>query len=1434
MKKIISLLITLIMIFASFPTFAEENAPYFSEDFNSLTIGAMPKSTFYVKCAGDADMGVVEEPDVKNKSLYIRSSVESSAYIERKVSFTDKTPITLSFRFMAKDNQSFSLPAIVDSLGNMYPILEFKDMTFTKNGETVCVLSKGVWHYFEIKINFEKRYYRISCDGDEILGRTEAVFKDIAAIRFESTNRSSAFYLDDIMLRKSDIGGAGREYYPSEMYMTDDEMAEISDILLGSVIMHKGSNKAYKNGSLISMPAKPQEIDKKMYAPLRFACEVLGGEVVWNEKEQAVFVMYGGKTIKLKAGYDSACIDGKAQPLSENIVNIDGSLYIAASDAALLLNQPVYTYYGLIMLGNDPIFFINSSDRIKNEILSMVRYQRPTGSQMYTDLTNKFEKGEHPRIFATADDFERIRTLVKEDEFVAKSFAYLKQRADEMLDTEPCEYEIEEGATRLLGADDVSSDRIEKLSFVYQVTGEAKYADRAYEEMAQLCSFNDWNPTHFLDTGNMMRAMSVGFDWLYHYMSDSQRALVRQKILDYGIMEGYLSFVGTPTPEGATGFQWVYNEHNWNAMINLGMLAGCVAICDEPFTGGEVEKYIIPTFGFAMKSLELHFNEWDPDGGWVEGPGYSSATIYHDARILSVLLTAMGTDYGIVDASNFTAGAYYQFYMFGPAGDFNYGDAQQLTKSTFRYEFLFAKLFEDKSLGFERKNAIEKAFYACEPTDIIWYDPQWVGEKIEGLEMDKYFRRSEVVAMRSAWDNDGIFAGFMAGDNKAPHSQYDTGNFVLDWEGTRWASDLGMDHLSYTTAGTHQVYRGRAEGHNTLVINETPYLTFEGGEWPLLTEFTFDELSEGDRPTLDNREQSGVPGGKTGTVQAVREPLFDNPDNMALEINVPEKMAGTQVFTQLRLEEPYPVKGAQISFKVQRSDMEEYANMPEMGDGNGHYFTPVRFAPNGKIQAVNGSAYLDIQKYTIDTWYDIAVKIDIANKTYDLYIDGVLAREGLKMNGDGLEKITYIRFQMSNKKVRVLLDDFAVKVHPDDSASVYSARRRLDQVQVSKAYIDTYVSKERGAMAITDMTEAYAQWATKVKRGAALTNNRSVFMVRDEVVLREKSDIYWFSHMPIDITAQVNEDGKSTVLTDKNGNRMWVGIISDTNVKMEIRDCTPLPGSPNPSGQQPNSDKFHKITIKAEGVEKLDLTVAYIPLDSSSMMPDITIDDKSLDAWEIPDGEIPSVDSILLGDTLIEGFEPEKTIYNVTIRDDEQIPMVKAQKDGEMLSVNQASAAPGTATFTVEENGEAIEFKVNFTVRKVARTTIQGYPISEDNILTSSIQQEENPPKAVIDGNDETRWAAQGSGEWIILDFEEEREFSKLNLGWYLGEKRNYKFEIQLSSDGANWRSVFKGTNSKTTGKPEEYAFETQKVRYIKIICNGNNENMWNNIAEIQ
>ena len=106
----------------------------------------------------------------------------------------------------------------------------------------------------------------------------------------------------------------------------------------------------------------------------------------------------------------------------------------------------------------------------------------------------------------------------------------LESDAAAVLEAEPVTYK--KTGRRLLSVSRKSLRLIMLLAVVYNVNGEEVYLRRAEDEMRAVMAFEDWNPSHFLDVGEMAAAVAVGYDWLYDGLDPGFRDEVRAVLWD--------------------------------------------------------------------------------------------------------------------------------------------------------------------------------------------------------------------------------------------------------------------------------------------------------------------------------------------------------------------------------------------------------------------------------------------------------------------------------------------------------------------------------------------------------------------------------------------------------------------------------------------------------------------------------------------------------------------------------------------------------------------------------------------------------------------------------------------------------------------------------------------------------------------------------------
>ena len=118
--------------------------------------------------------------------------------------------------------------------------------------------------------------------------------------------------------------------------------------------------------------------------------------------------------------------------------------------------------------------------------------------------------------------------------------------------------------------------------------------------------------------------------------------------------------------------------------------------------------------------------------------------------------------------------------------------------------------------------------------------------------------------------------------------------------------------------------------------------------------------------------------------------------------------------------------------------------------------------------------------------------------------------------------------------------------------------------------------------------------------------------------------------------------------------------------------------------------------------------------------------------------------------------------------------------------------------------------------------------------VSASSAQVPNYPENTFDDNLNTRWAAQGAGQWIRFDMGRTNTVSAVHIAFYLGNTRFAYFSIESSLDGSNWSTISSNTSSGLTLERQRFAFPTPtNARYIQITGYGNSTGDWNSFTEI-
>jgi hypothetical protein len=438
-------------------------------------------------------------------------------------------------------------------------------------------------------------------------------------------------------------------------------------------------------------------------------------------------------------------------------------------------------------------------------------------------------RAEHPRLIAPADAWQRLAERRATDPSLAAYHDALIVAARKELNAKPVTY-VKIGK-RLLFVSREALHRVLLLAYAWRTTGDDAFARRAETEMLAAAAFADWNPSHFLDVGEMTAALALGYDWLQPALTPDARTKIREAILKKGLQPG-LAVIS-----GGKGFAIV--ENNWNQVCLGGLALGALAIAeDEPAVAAAILKGVRQNIKHGLKP-------YAPDGVYPEGPSYWAYGTSYQVLLNASLESAIGTDWGIGQSPGLmaSAGAYLQ--ATGPTGRrYNFSDGGERGEFEAAVFWFAQKLADPGLLTFERRylaspklmaDAIRGNRFA--PLAALWWPRagsesaaptlplRWSGQGLNPL-----------VIARGSWaDRRAFYLAAKGGSAAVNHAHMDAGSFVYEANGVRWAIDLGMQEYEsleskgidlWNRAQNSQrwtVFRLNNTAHNTLTIGGQPH-----------------------------------------------------------------------------------------------------------------------------------------------------------------------------------------------------------------------------------------------------------------------------------------------------------------------------------------------------------------------------------------------------------------------------------------------------------------------------------------------------------------------------------------------------------------------------------------------------------------------------------
>lgn len=362
------------------------------------------------------------------------------------------------------------------------------------------------------------------------------------------------------------------------------------------------------------------------------------------------------------------------------------------------------------------------------------------------------------------------------------------------------------------------------LAFVYQLTGEEKYADKAFLHAEMLCRLESWVHqfhefpqiydrvwpwnvaddqvvfSYDLQSARIATHMALVYDWIYTAMNKDQRNRIRGALLEKAITR----------VRGNFEYHWWASAYrcNWSGICYSGAGIASLALLTE-------DPHLTDVVATAYNGVSHMLDEIGPDGGWQEGRGYWAYGVGHSMWFMDAVKRLSGEKYNLFQHTRLKdKPADFPLYTL-PA---NFGDGRSGPVGDSWFINKLVTETGDQTAAWYSEEFVR-------PGSSI-YDLIWPKSTIKGVEpgvKSKYFSGIDWATMRSSFHNDASFTiACKAGLNDDPHHGHlDCGQFILSYKGDPFIKDHGSAKYDdfYFSAERWDYIEASSRGHNVIYVN---------------------------------------------------------------------------------------------------------------------------------------------------------------------------------------------------------------------------------------------------------------------------------------------------------------------------------------------------------------------------------------------------------------------------------------------------------------------------------------------------------------------------------------------------------------------------------------------------------------------------------------
>lgn len=386
-----------------------------------------------------------------------------------------------------------------------------------------------------------------------------------------------------------------------------------------------------------------------------------------------------------------------------------------------------------------------------------------------------------------------------------------------------------------------AGQRILRNALAMLLTEDARYRSTALEQMWALFDESVWpdwiDQAHIrfghpadLRTGMLSQDVAIGFDWLYPYLSDTERERILEGLNRRGIQPFLTSMEQDPW--------WAHELNNWFTVIVGGLGIAGMALGDAHPRSQEL-------IDLSLNPMRDYLSIYGRGGEFNESIAYSNATRIPVTYFFAYYYHMRGGNNALAEHPFPQTGEWTVYSTLPPGRYAAFGDGWVGAPPQVEYMTAIAAASRNPVLQGFSKRFLEAS---SNPFLLLWFDPDLKADSPEGiLPRGRAFRDNGAqLFSRSDWDPERaemIVYGKAKRDHNHEHN--DVGQLCIDARGQRMIIDPGSPSgypADFFDENRWKYYNASIIGHNVPMFGgrEQRSPSFERG---IKTEIDFLKLS---------------------------------------------------------------------------------------------------------------------------------------------------------------------------------------------------------------------------------------------------------------------------------------------------------------------------------------------------------------------------------------------------------------------------------------------------------------------------------------------------------------------------------------------------------------------------------------------------------------